>query len=71
MSLTVPSLWYTLLQVARIGAALAVAPFLDAACSRAQQQLGLKSQRTALSLVVALCLGVAALCFGGTVLLWA
>lgn len=60
-----------LLQVARIGAALALAPVVDAACSRAQQQLGLKSQRTALSLVIALCLGVAALCFGSIVLLWA
>ncbi|KAL3135465.1 hypothetical protein ABBQ38_005950 [Trebouxia sp. C0009 RCD-2024] len=58
-------------KVARIGAALALAPVVDAACSRAQQQLGLKSQRTALSLVIALCLGVAALCFGSIVLLWA
>lgn len=48
-----------------------MAPLLDAACSRAQQQLGLKSQSTALSLLVVLCLGAAALCFGGTVLLWA
>lgn len=60
-----------LLQVARIGAALALAPLVDAACSWAQQKLGLKSQRTALSLVITLCFGLAALCFGGTVLLWA
>ncbi|KAL3158628.1 hypothetical protein ABBQ32_011380 [Trebouxia sp. C0010 RCD-2024] len=58
-------------KVARIGAALALAPLVDAACSWAQQKLGLKSQRTALSLVITLCFGLAALCFGGTVLLWA
>ena len=60
-----------LLQVARIAAAIALAPFLDAACSRARQQLGLKSQHTALSLVVASCLGLTILCFGGIVLFWA
>ena len=59
------------LQVARIAAALALAPLLDNACHVAQQKLGLTSRRTALSLVVLSCIALASLCFGATVLVWA
>ncbi|DBB15029.1 hypothetical protein WJX82_006232 [Trebouxia sp. C0006] len=58
-------------KVARIAAALALAPLLDNACHLAQQKLGLTSKRTALSLVVLSCIALASLCFGATVLVWA
>ncbi|KAA6420523.1 MAG: hypothetical protein FRX49_09684 [Trebouxia sp. A1-2] len=58
-------------KVARIAAALALAPLLDNACHMAQQKLGLTSKRTALSLVVLSCIALASLCFGATVLVWA
>ncbi|DBB02061.1 TPA: hypothetical protein ACH3X1_000636 [Trebouxia sp. C0004] len=58
-------------KVARIAAALALAPLLDNVCHVAQQKLGLTSKRTALSLVVLSCIALASLCFGATVLVWA
>ena len=58
-------------QVARIAAALAMAPVLDGVCLRAQQKLGLASKRTALSLLVVSCIALASLCFGATMLVWA
>ena len=64
-------MWHVCLQVARIAAALALAPMLDSACDFAQQKLGLSSKRTALSLVVFSCIALASLCFGATMLVWA
>lgn len=58
-------------KVARIAAALAMAPVLDGVCLRAQQRLGLASKRTALSLLVVSCIALASLCFGATMLVWA
>ena len=68
---TAPESIDCVLQVARIAAALALAPALDKACLWAQHKLHLKSQRTALNLVVAACLALAATTFAAVVLLWA
>lgn len=56
-------------KLARAGAALALAPVVDAGLDRLQAGLGLGSKRQAFLVVVAGCLGLAAALFGGVVML--
>ena len=58
-------------QIARLGGALALAPFVDLAAVSAQKRMQLDSKRSALMLMVTGCLMTAMIAFGATVLAWA
>ena len=58
------------LQVGRAGAAVALAPFVDGCLLMIQCRLGLRNRQAAFYLVTSLCCAVAALVFGGLIVLW-
>ena len=58
------------LQVGRAGAAVALAPFVDACLLMIQCRLGLRNRQAAFYLMVSLCCAVTAIVFGGVIALW-